>query len=266
MNKEHFKAKFGPWAVVTGASSGIGRELAKHLADAGLSLFLVGRSLTALNQLSEEIRRRNAQIECRVLAVDLAERDAAQVVMEFTSKTDVGLLIASAGFGTSGPFLDNPIERELEMLDVNCRSVLELCWYFGKRFGDRGRGGLVLLSSIVSFQGTPWSAHYSATKAYVQVLAEGIRSELLSKNVDVLAVAPGPTKTGFADRAGMKMGSALDPAAIAPEILRSLGRTTTVLPGFLSKLLVYSMIPLPRWARIKIMGGVMKSMVTKLPD
>jgi short-subunit dehydrogenase len=87
--------------------------------------------------------------------------------------------------------------------------------------------------------------------------------ELRSKNIDVLAVAPGPTKTSFADRAGMSMGSALDPQKIAPEILAALGLRTTVLPGFLSKLLVYSMAPLPRWARIMIMGNVMKSMSKK---
>ena len=127
---------------------------------------------------------------------------------------------------------------------------------------ERGSGGIVLMSSIVSFQGTPWSAHYSATKAYVQVLAEGLRVELKPRNVDVLAVAPGPTKTGFASRAKLKMGAALDPTKIAPEILGALGRKTTVLPGFLSKLLVYSMLPLPRWARIAIMGKVMRGMAS----
>ncbi len=121
------------------------------------------------------------------------------------------------------------------------------------------------MSSIVSFQGTPWSAHYSATKAYVQVLAEGLRAELKPKNIDLLAVAPGPTKTGFASRANMKMGAALDPTKIAPEILSALGRKTTVLPGFLSKLLVYSMLPLPRWARIAIMGKVMRGMASTKP-
>lgn len=263
MNRELFKARYGPWAVVTGASSGIGRELAKHIAKAGLSLVLVGRSVAALDQLSEELRRLNNGISCRVLVLDLADQDVVQVVVDATKEIDVGLLIASAGFGTSGAFLENPIETELEMLEVNCRCVLELCWHFGNRFSDRSHAGMVLLSSVVSFQGTPWSAHYSATKAYIQTLAEGIQVEFSSRNIDILAVAPGPTKTGFADRAGMKMGSALDPAAIAPEILRSLGHRTTVLPGFLSKVLVYSMAPLPRWARTMIMGNVMKSMATK---
>jgi short-subunit dehydrogenase len=190
----------------------------------------------------------------------LAEDAGAQSLQQATADLDLGLLVASAGFGTSGAFLENSLEPEFEMLNVNCRSLMELSWHFGRRFEKRGGGGIILMSSIVSFQGTPWSAHYSATKAYVQVLAEGLRAELKPKNVDVLAVAPGPTKTGFAAKANMKMGAALDPRRIAPEILNALGRKTTVLPGFLSKLLVYAMFPLPRWARIAIMGKVMRGM------
>lgn len=263
MSKNNFKDKYGPWALVTGASSGIGRSLAKELAQRGLSLVLIGRSVAELDQLSVDLRSRNRQIDCRVLVSDLSEDDAVSSIVAFTQELDIGLLIASAGFGSSGAFLENALQPEQEMLNVNCRALLELSWHFGNRFRQRGAGGLVLLSSIVGYQGTPWSAHYSATKAYVQTLAEGLRTELTKQKVDVLAVAPGPTKTGFAKRAGLKMGSALNPDRIAPEILASLGRRTTVLPGALSKLLVYSMLPLPRWARIKIMGNVMKSMSSK---
>ncbi len=119
---------------------------------------------------------------------------------------------------------------------------------------------VMLLSSIVAFQGNPWSAHYSATKAYVQSLAEGLALELAPHGVDVLAAAPGPTATGFASRAGLKMGQAMNPADLAMPILHSLGRRTTVLPGFLSKLLAYSLATLPRWARVRVMGMVMKGM------
>lgn len=251
--------KYGPWVVVTGASSGIGRAIACELAKAKLNCVLVGRGVKELDRLSGELSNQHG-IQCRVLMQDLAADSAAESVQQATAELDVGLLVASAGFGTSGAFLENLLGPELEMLNVNCRSLMELSWHFGRRFEKRGGGGIILMSSIVGFQGTPWSAHYSATKAYVQVLAEGLRTELKASNVDVLAVAPGPTRTGFAARANMKMGSALDPEAIAPEILHALGRKTTVLPGFLSKLLVYSMIPLPRWARIAIMGKVMRGM------
>jgi short-subunit dehydrogenase len=94
----------------------------------------------------------------------------------------------------------------------------------------------------------------------VQTLAEALSVELSPLGVDVLASAPGPTNSGFADRAGMKMGRVLDPREVAQGTLNALGRKSTVLPGLLSKLLVYSMVPLPRWARVRIMGSVMKSM------
>ncbi len=257
--QRRLKTKYGPWAVVTGASSGIGCALAKYLSRSGMNLVLVSRSVNALDQLAAELRKCDG-VECRVLAIDLSDETGIEPLDLVTKDLDVGLVVLSAGFGTSGSFLDNPLEEELEMLQVNCGSLMALSWYFGRRFASQGRGGIVLLSSIVSFQGNPWASHYAATKAYVQTLAEGLRVELREKSVDVLSVAPGPTKTGFATRAGMKMGLALDPNKIASEIMNRLGRTTTVLPGFLSKLLVYSLAPLPRWARIRVMGGVMKGM------
>jgi short-subunit dehydrogenase len=123
---------------------------------------------------------------------------------------DIGLLVAAAGFGTSGLFLNSLLEQEMAMLNVNCRSLLGLIWHFGQRFAMRGRGGMVLMSSIVGFQGMPFAAHYAATKAYVQALAEALYVELAPMGIDVLAAAPGPTHSGFATRAGMQMGMALD--------------------------------------------------------
>ena len=261
MSFQKVSKKYGPWAVVTGASSGIGRTLATELAHAKLNLVLVGRDVTELDRLADQLSKA-CGVECRVLMHDLADESSIEELKRSTDDLDVGLLIASAGYGTSGAFLENPIEPELEMLNVNCRALMALSWHFGRRFAQRGSGGLVLLGSIVGFQGTPWAAHYSATKAYVQVFAEGLGRELQRQGVDVLSVAPGPTNTGFAARANMKNGKSMDPSKIAPEILDALGRKSTVLPGFLSKLLVYSMVPLPRWARISIMGKVMRGMAS----
>jgi short-subunit dehydrogenase len=177
-----------------------------------------------------------------------------------TRELDVGLLVAAAGFGPSGSFLTAQLDQELEMLAVNCRALLALTWHFGRRFAQRGRGGIVLMSSIVGFQGMPFAAHYAATKAYVQTLAEALSVELAPLGVDVIASAPGPTNSGFAARAGMQMGMALRPEDVAQATLNALGRQPTVLPGLLSKLLVYALVPLPRWVRVRIMGEVMAGM------
>ena len=195
-----------------------------------------------------------------VIPADLRRKDAIEIVERTTENLDVGLLIAAAGFGTSGSFIDASIEAELDMLDVNCRALMAMSLHFAQRFARQKRGGIVLMSSIVGFQGNPYTAHYAATKAYVQALAEALHVELAPLGVDVLAAAPGPVASSFATRANMQMGAALQPADIAQPILDALGRKATVLPGFLSKLLVYSLIPLPRWARVRIMGLVMGGM------
>lgn len=257
--RERLRTRYGPWAVVTGASSGIGREMALRLAEAGLNVVLVARRGDVLEQTAAELAARHG-VEARALAADLAQGTGTAAVDAATRDLDVGLLVAAAGFGVSGPFVESSLERELEMLDVNCRAVLEMSFVFGRRFAERGRGGLVLMSSLVGLQGTPHAAHYAATKAYVHTLAEGLHAELGPLGIDVVASAPGPTNSGFAARAGMRMGAALTPADVARPTLDALGRKATVRPGALSKLLTYSLAPLPRRARVRIMGRVMGRM------
>lgn len=256
-SQERLRNRYGPWAVVTGASSGIGREMALVLAEAGLSLVLVARSQEVLEKMAADLTARHG-IEVTIVPADLAL--GTEAVEAATRGLDVGLLVAAAGFGTSGPFLDSALETELEMLNVNCRAPLEMSLHFGRLFAERGRGGIVLMGSIVGFQGTPYAANYAATKAYVQTLAEALHAELAPFGVDVISSAPGPTDSGFAARAGQRMGATLKPDDVARTTLDALGRKTTVLPGALSKVLAYSLAPLPRWARVRIMGRVMNGM------
>src|SRR6478609_9058129 len=171
LRQNRFRDQYGPWAVVTGASSGIGKEIALRLAASGLNLILVARRQDLLENVALDLSGRNG-IETRVIAADLATKAGIEAVVAGSRDLDVGLLVAAAGFGTSGPFLESDLTQELEMLDVNCRALLSQSLYFGRRFAERGRGGLILLASLVGFQGTPFSAHYAATKAYVQSLAE----------------------------------------------------------------------------------------------
>ena len=255
----HLRKQYGPWAVVTGASSGIGREIALELGRAGLNLVLIARNEPSLQQLADEVTS-EFRVQASVLPLDLGQAASIDTLVHATRNLEVGLMVAAAGFGTTGPFFSSDLTQELEMLNVNCRALLMLSWHFGRRFAVQGRGGIVLLSSIVGFQGMPNAAHYAATKAYVQALAEAIHVELAPKGVDVLASAPGPTHSGFADRAGMRMGAALSAAEVAQSTLNALGRTPTVLPGLLSKLLTYGPGMLPRMLRVRVMGQVMHGM------
>lgn len=251
--------RYGAWAVVTGASAGIGRAFAEQLGTQGLKLVLVARRRERLEALALELQQRHG-CETRIVAADLATAEGLQHVEQACAGLDVGLLVAAAGFGTSGAFVSAELATETEMLDLNCRALLRQSLHFGRRFAERRRGALILLGSLVGFQGTPWAAHYAATKAYVQTLAEGLDLELRRSGVRVLAVAPGPVHTEFAERAGLTMGAALRPETVARASLRALGRKTTVWPGFLSWFLLASLAPLPRFMRTRIMGLVMGGM------
>lgn len=249
---------YGPWAVVTGASDGIGQAFARYLGNTGLNLILVARRRDVLDPFAKALSTDHG-IETMVIDADLSENAGVQRIVEETRHVDIGLLVASAGFGTSGSLIDSPLKQEVEMLHVNCRAVLSLAHVFGRRFAQRKGGGIVLMSSLVGFQGVPRAANYAATKAYVQSLAEGLSIELAPHNVDVLASAPGPVHSGFARRANMQMSLALEPETVVKATLSALGHRHTVRPGWLSKVLEWS-LTLPRWARVRIMNIVMSNM------
>lgn len=257
--RHRWVSRYGPWAVVTGASDGIGRELARSLGARGANLVLVARRRGALDALAAELGERYG-VDTRVISLDLARPAAAQELDLSTKDLDVGLLVAAAGFGSSGHFIDADVTQELEMIAVNCAAVTALAHAFGRRLVARGRGGIVLLSSLVAFQGVARAATYAATKAFVQSFAEALQSELRPLGVDVLASAPGPVRSGFEQRADMKMSMSLPARAVAEPTLDALGRRTTVRPGWLSKLLESSLALLPRWGRVRVMGLVMGGM------
>lgn len=262
MTRGRFADRYGPAALVTGASDGIGLACAELLAREGLDLLLVARRRERLDALAERLER-NHGIACTVLDCDLGTPGAVARVVEAGTALDIGLLVAAAGYGMAGDFVDNALGDELGMIDVNCRAVAELVHYYGGRMVEGGAGGIVLFSSIVALQGVPRQASYAATKAWVQVFAEGLRHELRPYGVEVLSLAPGPVTTGFAARAGMTMGSAEKPEVVARTALAALGRKGTLRPGKLATLLEAALAPLPRRGRTQIMGKVMAGMIDK---
>jgi uncharacterized protein len=199
--------------------------------------------------------------EIEVMPADLSSPAAVPALLEWTAGRPVGLVVAAAGFGSIGPFLERDLGSELNMIDLNCRSVVEISHGFGARMAAEGRGGIVLFGSLVGFHGAPLSATYAATKGFVQSFAEGLGAELRPRGVSVLSVAPGPIATGFASRAGMQMSMSQRPEGVARSALGALGRRGTVRPGFLSKFLGWSLAMLPRWGRVRVTGLIMKGMV-----
>lgn len=260
--KTDLPSRFGPTALVTGASDGIGRAFAEQLAAGGFDLVLVARRDAVLQEMARDLAARHG-VAVSVIAADLSAPGAVPDILARTEGQPVGLLIAAAGFGTVGGFLDGEVAEATGMVDVNCRAVVELSHGLGLRMVKAGRGGIVLFSSVVGFSGAPYSATYAATKGFVQSFAEALRVELAPRGISVLCVAPGPVGTGFAARAGMQMGRAATPETVARVSLGALTRGGTVRPGFLAKLLGWSLGLMPRAARVRVLGLIMKGMMPK---
>lgn len=257
--KKRLKTKYGEWAIITGATSGIGLELATLLAQAGFSLVINSRNIDKLKEVEKQLRVNNP-IDIKIVAADVSENEGIDKIIQAAQGLPIGLLIVSAGYGTSGIFTEGSLHAEINMLKVNCEALLSLTHYCAQQFVQQKRGGIILMSSMVAFQGTPYAANYAATKAYVQTLAEGLSAELKPFGISVLAAAPGPVNSGFAQRANMKMSMSMTPSQVGVPILQALGRKTTVLPGLLTKFLVYALRTVPRWCKVKIMEKVMGGM------
>jgi short-subunit dehydrogenase len=252
-------AKYGEWAIITGASSGIGFELAKQIGSAGINLMIHSRQPETLILVEKELRSLYPIDIIRVNS-DLSNLNGIEPIIQASQGLNIGMVVLSAGYGTSGIFIENSIHAELNLIDVNCKAVLALTHYFAQRFTQQNRGGIILLSSIVAFQGTPYAANYAATKAYIQSFAEALSIELKPLGVDVLAAAPGPVESGFSNRANMQMNRAMKPSQIGVPILCALGRKSTVVPGILSKILLFALRTVPRKTKVRIMGKIMAGM------
>ncbi len=190
-----FAAKYGPWAVVAGASEGVGAAFAEALGQRGVSVVLIARRQAALDDVAAGIISRTG-VETRTLAVDLAKPDAASKIARATADLDVGFLVYCAGADTSfKPFLANPIGTAEAMVQRNCVVPMQLCHHFAASMVQRGSGGIVLFSSGAGLVGGPNMVAYGATKAFDMVFAEALWSELHGQGIDVLGLVLGKTDT-----------------------------------------------------------------------
>ena len=234
-----FKEKYGPWAIVTGASAGIGAEFARQIAATGLNVVLTARRASKLDALALELQVKHG-VEVKTVPVDLTQRDFIDTIKAATEGLEIGLLVNNAGAWNLGTFLDNSLESELSIIDLNVLAPAILSHEFGSRMARRGLGGIIFLGSVAAYQGTPYVANYAATKAYNLLFAEALNYELKPFGVDVLALSPGPTATeGIAD---MDMSAlpmkTLPVRPVVRKALSKLGRTSSTIPGVLNNLII----------------------------
>jgi short-subunit dehydrogenase len=230
-----FSTRYGPWAVVCGASEGMGAQFGLQLAQRGLDVVLVARRAEALTEVQRQIERETKR-QVKTVAIDLAGPDAVPSLASATAGLDVGLLIYNAAFCPLGPFLEQSTDENLRALEVNVKQPLLLAHHFGRRLAARGRGGLVLLSSLTAFQGSPFVTTYGATKAFNLSFAEGLWYELRAQNVDVLSVCAGATRTpNYLKSSPQEAPGILDPAQVVREALDALGRQPSMIPGWFNR-------------------------------
>ena len=226
------RERYGEWALVTGASAGIGAEFARVLARDGVSVVLTARREERLRELATELERRHG-IETRVIAADLAKREDVERVAAATEGLDLALLVNNAGYGYSGSFAKQDAERLRDMVMVNCVAPLQLTSLLLPGMLARpGRSAMVVTGSVAGRQPLPLHAVYSATKAFDLLFGEALAVELRDRGVDVVVLEPGSTATEFQEQAGEIAHSGQPVDEVVAAAIDALGRQPSVVAGW----------------------------------
>lgn len=259
---ETYVAQYGPWALVTGASSGIGEAYARKLASLGMNLVLVARRVVLLERLATVLRETYG-VECRTLGIDLCVEGCVERLDTETADMDIGLVVSNAGRGIPGSFLAGDRISHVETLRLNALIPMELAYVFGRRLARLGRGGIVFVASIVAYTGSPYMASYAASKSYLATFGESFALEMESSGVDVLVLNPGPTRTEMVNMPGVDMKRLplywMEPKGVAEAGVANLGRRKSVVAGLPNRLMVWMMVKgMPRMLAMRIFGLLMK--------
>ena len=188
------KDRFGPWALVTGASSGIGKELTRQLAANGLNVVMAARRIDLLKELGNGIER-EFSVQFRAVQVDLSEEDSIDKIKDVTRDLDIGLIVSNAGAIKAGEFMTMPLKDLHDQISINVVAHMELVRHFAPRLVKRARGGVMLVGAMGASIGIPYIANPSATKAYILALGEALHFELEKHGVAVTVLTPGLTDT-----------------------------------------------------------------------
>jgi uncharacterized protein len=259
-----FRARYGPRALVAGSAVGLGAEYARQIASRGLDLVLLDRDPDALRATADEIRSDHG-VQVQEVAVDLGRTDLVDAICADVGDLEIGLVVYNAALSIVGPFLELEPAQIQGMLDVNCRAPLLLVRTLAPAMARRGRGGVILMSSLSGNVGSSQLAVYAATKAFDLVFADALWAELRRDGVDVLAVQPGSTRTpGWTVSQPAEPSPGLpvmEPADVVREALAALGVEPNVVPGELNRQGAEALARLPRRQAIEVLSAITGKLV-----
>ncbi|MCJ8321919.1 MAG: SDR family NAD(P)-dependent oxidoreductase [Colwellia sp.] len=263
---KNFKQKYGSWALVTGATAGIGAQFSEQLAKQGLNIVAVARNQSNLDALKLKLETK-FHISVKTIAADLSKQESNQLIIEQTNELDIGLLVANAGAENNGLFIEIDESDESQLLALNVVSPMILSHAFAKRFVRRGKGGILLLSSLFGYQGVPFVANYSASKAYILTLGEALNVELKPLGVDVTVLSPGLTKTSMTENMTIDFNkvpiTSHSPEVVAKIGLNALGKKATVVPGLINKIYAWENRFIPRTWPVNLFGFLINRAIIK---
>jgi len=248
-------SKYPNTALITGASSGIGEAFARKLASFGFNVIIAARRKDRLEKIAEEIRT-NHKVEVVVVQADLSEENFFQKIIETVGEREIGILINNAGLGSVSEFAEANAEHEIKMVKVNCVAPVVLTHHFLPQMIKRKSGAIIFLGSILSFQPTPFSAAYSATKAFNSYLGDALWYELKKYNIDVLSLNPGGTDTEFLRLSKRSNLLIRIPEEVVETALKALGKKPSVIDGIINKIVIPLGRFLPRKLLINLTGFI----------
>lgn len=254
--KSLIRENYGEWALVTGASSGLGKEFVKQIAQKGFNIVMVARNEKALRELGILIKT-EYEVKVKIVLADLKVDAQIQNIVDECKTLDIGLLINCAGLALSNEYLDNKIEDELDILNVNVKAPMILTHFFGSKMRKHKRGGIIFVSSLMALAGASSWVNYNATKAHNLLLSEGLGAELKKDKVDVLALTPGTIETGFQKTSNTNISlGALGVKEVVLDALENLGQKSTVTTGFKNRIITFLTRITPRAINTAIFSTV----------
>ena len=258
-----FGERYGPWALVAGGSEGLGAAFAEEIARRGLNLFLVARRAEPLEKTATFVRD-STGVEVRTLAADLGSGSGLGEATSRARDLEIGLLVCNAASSYEGPYFKADLAKYRHVIDTNCYGALALIDAAAPRMRERGRGGIIVMSSMTAFQGAPYVTAYGATKAFLLALAEGLGVEMKPMGVDVLACCPAVVRTPnyLATRPADAKPTPVDiePGPAAREALDALGHRTVLIPGARARMAHAAMRLMPRSAAVAMMANSTRAM------